>query len=433
MIGVPTLRTEPLSWDWANAFYSLQIPLGASVARKMVSGKIVADARNEIAVAAIEAECDWVLYVGDDNILPANAFELLARHKKKLVTGVYWTKSYPHSPYIWRDVLKGAYVDWKYGEFFKVDWAGCDCLLVHTDVFKALKYPYFSHDWIWEEGSPKMPLATEDLYFYTKTREAGFDLWCDAECQCGHQERETKFIYGLDKLMPQHPEYEKRKLDGKQIADLGAGGSTPYFEGEVTRFDLLGNPDVRCDVRAIPKPAESYDHVRAHHVLEHFFFWEIYELIKEWLRILKVGGTIEIAVPNMRYAAQQILEGIEKEEHDTSYAFGMIWGTRPQPSANGMLPVTVGEETDNQIHKMGWTRPGLERFLNSFECLGNVEVVEDGLDGDASLTATAKKITSSKAYEILTVWNKVAGNNGKDLSTPERPKKKKKTNGKVHV
>lgn len=117
-IGVPTLQAEPISWQWSDAYASLQIPLGAAHTRERVGGELVATARNILAARALECNADWLLFISDDVIPPANVFDLLARHKKKLVTGVYWTKSFPKQPYIWRDILRGPFTDWKYGEFF---------------------------------------------------------------------------------------------------------------------------------------------------------------------------------------------------------------------------------------------------------------------------------------------------------------------------
>lgn len=850
LIGVPTLQRIGPRWEWMDAYASLQIPLGAAHARLRVYGEYVADARNQIATRALETNCDWLLFISDDVIAPPNIFELLYRHKKKLVTGVYWTKSYPHQPYIWKDLMKGPHLDWKYGEFFKIDWAGCftagemvmtpsgfkaietltpgdmvisgngierkvlktysrkyegigfkissygngigmpvtekhrfkvvgrsttdkgtwrpwsrriekdewktaneikpgdilafpipqrvdeikeidllefintkevsprheietaiakwgkedsgygqnafirklgkdfdvpkttadgwvrggsrpygifsdekkiqfhsarpsmpinrripvnsklmrfiglflgdgclnkrhgvsftfspqerqlaeevfeigyelfgikasirppiqnanyilvkfqnrslylamkgiledntntytkcvpswcmflspklqrqmidgyldadgytsgkkekaesvnlklllgikylyarngiaasiakreprmatrqdgsviqnkgtyslqacptgklhrghfiadgicysvvknvektwinadvynlevdvdhsylttsgtskncDALLIHTDVLKAIPYPWFSHDWTFTETQGHVPLATEDLYFYTKAKQAGFDLWCDSACQCLHQDRDTGKAYGLMEDMPQFtglletvpPEKEK-----KYVADIGCGFLTPYFgDANVKRFDINPEvkPDIQCDVRAIPEMDETFDIVRSCHVLEHFFFYEAHNLIKEWLRILKVGGELRIYVPNLAYAAREVLKTVENPEYDATYAFGIIYGTRPD--------IKAPEHDHNQVHRMGFTPEGLKRLLSLFDCLDNIEVTEGyegSKDGTATIYARATKVRSSKPFRILNAWNEVAArkNSGGD-------------------
>lgn len=417
-IGVPTLQAEPISWQWSDAYASLQIPLGAAHTRERVGGELVATARNILAARALECNADWLLFISDDVIPPANVFDLLARHKKKLVTGVYWTKSFPKQPYIWRDILRGPFTDWKYGEFFKVDWAGCDCLLIHTDVLRAIEPPWFSHDWTFSENAPKLPLATEDLYFYTKTRQAGFDLWCDAACQCLHQDRGSKQMFGLDSTMVQHRDYVAtvpKQEDKIYVADIGCGWFSPAFENAVLkRFDINpdAKPDVLCDIRAIPEQDETFDVVMANHVLEHFYFWEAPALVKEWSRILKVGGEIILRVPNLRWAAEQILKSYETGgEHDANYAFGSIYGTR--------IDVRTDAPDSTQIHRMGYVKHSLENLLKHVGCFDDIDVQEAGTDGEASLTARAKKSKSSKSLAILPIWHDILEKEKSKRALPE--------------
>lgn len=427
VIGVPTLLKHPLSWHWADAYSAITFPLGSAHARFRIHDEIVGEARNQIVQQALSINADWVLFISDDVIPPPNVFDLLVRHKKPLVTGVYWEKKATcRQPYLWRDVMKGPFEDWKYGEFFKVDWAGCDCLLIHTDVFRAIEYPYFSHDWRWSETTEKAaPLATEDMYFYTKAREAGFDLWCDAACQCLHQDRTSLNVFGLDVTMPQHQNYVAVKPPQKDkilVADIGSGSWSPHFANAVVkRFDMNPKikPDIVCDVRAIPEKSETFDFVYSSHVLEHFFYYEIRTVFEEWLRILKVGGDIKILVPNIEHAAHEILKACNNENYDASYAYGMLYGTREQSKDIKSSWGMKAESPDStQIHKMAFTKPGLRRFFELFKCLGDIKVEVGGYDGEASLTATAKKIKSSKPEVILDVWNeKIAPREGAMLNT----------------
>lgn len=55
--------------------------------------------------------------------------------------------------------------------------SGCAFLLVHRDVFLALRRPWFKRDEI-KKG--------EDFYFFQKARRKGFKLWIDRSVICGH-------------------------------------------------------------------------------------------------------------------------------------------------------------------------------------------------------------------------------------------------------
>lgn len=49
----------------------------------------------------------------------------------------------------------------------------------------------------------------------------------------------------------------------------------------------------------LPYPDGSVDEIRASHILEHFDFTQAQDALKEWTRVLKPGGRIRIAVPDL--------------------------------------------------------------------------------------------------------------------------------------
>lgn len=404
LIGVPTLEPRPLSWEWMDYFTALQFPLGASVARSRVHGQIVADARNEIVEQALAQNADYVLFISDDVLVPPNLFTLLHRHKTAMVTGVYWSKTYPTQPYLWNGMLKGPYVDWKLGEYFPVDWAGCDALLVETDVFRHIERPWFSHDWSFDEGEKPVKLATEDLYFYTKAKAAGYTLYCDTEAQCDHQDRATGVRFGLTAEMPQmrqeapHPSSAPHIL----VADIGAGYSSPWFgaNARVVRYDINEDckPDIRCDVRAIPEKDGTYDLVSVRHVLEHFMPQEAPALVNEWQRILRPGGKLVVEVPNLAYAAREVLRAEADPNADvTMYPLWQFFGR--QTGAFG------------EVHKNGFTVHGLRRL---FELCG-LQAIDVRLVGDKgeSIEASGIRGPVKEPVAIAPVWREIeAATNG---------------------
>jgi len=56
-------------------------------------------------------------------------------------------------------------------------------------------------------------------------------------------------------------------------------------------------PDVECDVRKLPFSDDFADEVLAVHILEHFYIWEVEDIVTEWMRVLKPGGQMIIEVP----------------------------------------------------------------------------------------------------------------------------------------
>jgi len=84
--------------------------------------------------------------------------------------------------------------------------------------------------------------------------------------------------------------------------DLGAGPVSP--EG----FTPLGNINGTA-IYPLPYADNSIDEIRASHVLEHFPHREIAKVIAEWVRALKPGGQLKIAVPDFGNVAERYVSG----------------------------------------------------------------------------------------------------------------------------
>ena len=96
---------------------------------------------------------------------------------------------------------------------------------------------------------------------------------------------------------------------------------------------------------------ESCDEVRASHVLEHFSHRETEAVLREWIRVLKPGGWLKVAVPDFRYIAQEYLKA-ETDAPLHGYCMG-------------------GQVDENDYHKAIFDEDGLRQAL---EDLGLVNV-----------------------------------------------------------
>lgn len=372
-----------------------------------MENKPIADARNELMEKAIASGADFLFTLSDDVIAPGNTIiQLLHRmweHPEiDILTGVYWTKGYPSFPYIWKGLQRGPYLDWKMGEIFPIEMAGCDCLMVRlSDRVKALGPQWYNTDWLWDKDQPyPSELNTEDFYFYSKARKAGLTLWCDTGVQVLHEDRQSGMLYGLRTDMPQAGGIAPAlpSVEGVlQIADLGSGRDTPYFgdvdKVKVTRFDGDSSvrPDYRCDLRRLPVEAQTYDVIHARHVLEHFGREETLSVLGEWLRILKIGGQVRLNVPNLLHAIEWILKMDKGETPPDAYPWWQLYGRH---------------DSEYDYHHNGFTPRRLELLLKRTGCLGDivVEVVDNGLN----LAATATKTSHPIPYAITSEWEEIA-------------------------
>jgi len=81
---------------------------------------------------------------------------------------------------------------------------------------------------------------------------------------------------------------------------LHLGCSKRYIPGFI-HIDLADYEHVnpRADIRHLDMFAtDSVDLIYVSHVLEHFNRWEYKDVLREWHRVLKVGGILRISVPN---------------------------------------------------------------------------------------------------------------------------------------
>ena len=91
----------------------------------------------------------------------------------------------------------------------------------------------------------------------------------------------------------------KARTVGTQLRHLELGaGLSARKKGFVT-CDLSFKSDFPCDLRAgLPFRDECMDLIYSEHVLEHFTYREIIDLLHECYRVLAPGGMINIVVPD---------------------------------------------------------------------------------------------------------------------------------------
>lgn len=127
----------------------------------------------------------------------------------------------------------------------------------------------------------------------------------------------VKAMYGIDydnkeaslsfELNDLEGEFVRQHVEGESVLELGCGGlkTVPHAVG-VDRFKggekipIIGRisvADVQADVQEpLPFPDKSQDTVIARHILEHCL--DTVETLKNWSRVLKVGGKLIVAVPD---------------------------------------------------------------------------------------------------------------------------------------
>jgi hypothetical protein len=147
LIGTP--MTGVVRSEWVEARYNQVIPTNWSHAQitQWMSSQIpvryqVADAENIIAKNFVEGDWEWLLFIESDNVLPPNTLvalnEYMIRKEVPIVGALYFTKSVPPEPMVYRELGKGYYADWKLGDKVWCSGLPFGCTLIHGSIIREL-------------------------------------------------------------------------------------------------------------------------------------------------------------------------------------------------------------------------------------------------------------------------------------------------------
>lgn len=461
--------------DWASAKSSLGGGLAVTMLNLQIRNYRVDLAKEKLAEMALANNVDFLFFLDDDVLCPPDTLLKMVKlwqsdPKYSVISGVYWSKSDPAVPLVFKGNLQGSYWDWKTTDLIQADAAGAGCLFISADVLRKMPKPWFSCEYSFEDPRSSLDLqlwnlddqlgnelrkgkhandviikkitddmkklsdemeelktkaippellrqvkadaqTTEDLYFFKKIKEMNVPLWIDCSIQCGHQDKATGRIFGL---MPDAPQVEPRfdgivKRGEKIIVDIGAG-QAQYFikEGTPIRVDLdpATKPDVIADARFLHMFPDCFaDMVFSSHTLEHISFHETISVLKEWARIVKVGGELVIVVPNLKWAAKRVLNDVQDIE-EAKRAIYMHYSAQ-----KGNL-----REAYTDVHRAGFTVDSLRGALSRIDGLTDIKVVSsEGNIGNWDRPENLRE--DGFGYNLIAIAKKTKHNNAISLKT----------------
>jgi SAM-dependent methyltransferase len=149
--------------------------------------------------------------------------------------------------------------------------------------------------------------------------------------------------------------------------NLGCGDKilAGYVNVDVAPSRAGKKPDVICDLHRLESFEDgAAEEILAVHVVEHFWRWEIVDVLREWARVLKPGGSMILECPNLLSACQQFLAGPE--------AF-----SGPGPEGQRTMWVFYGDprwRDPLMVHRWGYTPRSLARIMDE---AGLVEIRQE--------------------------------------------------------
>jgi len=147
MVGIP--MTGLLRAEWVFARYNQTIPCNWSqvdsiqwISTEAPLRYLVADARNVVVQKFIENEYEWLFFIDHDVVLPpATVLTWNERMRKCDVpvwSGLYFSKSVPAEPLIYRGRGNSYYDKWKMGDEVWCDGIPMGCTMIHNSILKTL-------------------------------------------------------------------------------------------------------------------------------------------------------------------------------------------------------------------------------------------------------------------------------------------------------
>lgn len=147
LLGIP--MTGLLRSEWHLAFMSQIIPCNWSQSIMVHPLEhyspikyLVADARNLIAQRAVTHNIDWLFFIDHDVILPHFTWRIMNEYmiseEVPIIGGLYFTKSVPSEPLIYRGRGNGYFAKWKMEDKVWCDGMGLGCHLISGKLLKLM-------------------------------------------------------------------------------------------------------------------------------------------------------------------------------------------------------------------------------------------------------------------------------------------------------
>lgn len=151
------------------------------------------------------------------------------------------------------------------------------------------------------------------------------------------------------------------------------------------------NPDVVHDLaKPLPFGDQSFDYVLAQDILEHFTKESVVQVVAEISRVLKIGGKVEVRVPNLN-------DIIERFAHDEETRNEFIYGTTFETGVFG-------------AHKVGFTPQSLVAMMIQ----ANLNLVSFDR-AETNFVAIFSKVAATKKPNKLVYVNQTLGMGGAEV------------------
>jgi FkbM family methyltransferase len=231
LIAVPTNKyIEP---ETMKAIYDLEVPEGYITQFQFFYGYQIDQIRNLIASWA--ENFDYLFAVDSDIVFSKDTLQKMLSYNVPMVSGLYiQRKPGQHILELYRNGVNIPYEEIRGQGLIEVDGCGFGCVLVKSEVIRAIGYPQF----VYKSALDHANTLSEDNYFCMKAKSLGFKIYADTNILCEHIGN-TKFI--VDQNPP--------KSNFKRLLDLSNQRMLPKQHVDYL-FNMEAKPKVIYDIGA---------------------------------------------------------------------------------------------------------------------------------------------------------------------------------------
>jgi hypothetical protein len=358
LIAQPRRNLEETAAQNFDGYDGLHIDLmGFSHGFVHIGGEKVDVARNYLIEQALSSGAKYMLFIGEDTVLPYDGFKVLHETAEKnpdaVVTGVYYIKCSDA-------MIMVRNKDWitipnaDPGQLIEAWQTGMDVMMIPISVLQAMKdeAPDLPFTCIGNNINDEIPFIGEDNFFVHRLHKRGTKLLVNTDVQCLHMDLASG-------LYTAHPSVDLKNyytnikptrpltLDDKEFIDRrwadrlpeGTGSYKSVIaklleEGQPIKFNMgcgrdrlpgyLGvdmhsdTADIKQDIMKLDLPEHCADEIFASHVIEHIPQHRAPSVLEKWLSTLKEGGMLVLETPDLAGLCKDYLEQDGADQHMTA-------------------------------------------------------------------------------------------------------------------
>jgi len=358
LIAQPRRNLEETAAQNFDGYDGLHIDLmGFSHGFVHIGGEKVDVARNYLIEQALASGAKYLLFIGEDTVLPYDGFKVLHETAEKnpdaVVTGVYYIKCSDAMIMVRnKDWITIPNVD--PGQLIEAWQTGMDVMLIPISILQAMKdeAPDLPFTCIGNNINDEIPFIGEDNFFVHRLHKRGTRLLVNTDVQCLHMDLATGMYTAhpsvdLNKYYTNIKPTRPLTLDDKEFIDRrwadrlpeGTGSYKSVIaklleEGQPIKFNMgcgrdrlpgyLGvdmhsdTADIKQDIMKLDLPEQCADEIFASHVIEHIPQHRAPSVLEKWLNTLKAGGMLVLETPDLAGLCKDYLEQDGADQHMTA-------------------------------------------------------------------------------------------------------------------